>query len=1074
MAVNEVVGNIKSITKTDTEYVIKYETGETSKLFILNSHVFRYYMSPTGEFHEYPEPYNPDERAKINIKKTSDYNKKAFKASVLEEDHDFYKVSTHKIIIIYAKNTGTMVVHDKRTDKIVFQEIIPLSYGDSKITQVCKNNKDEYFFGGGMQNGRFSHKGEIIKIVNTNSWSDGGVTSPCPFYWSSYGYGILRNTWQPGTYDFGSKDNTETTHTGEYYDAFFFINLKPKDILNDYYELTGQPIFMPEFIFYEAHLNAFNRDYWVKVDAGTPRAIQFEDGNYYKIYKPNEMDNKVGILESLNGEKNNYQFSARAMIDRYKKYDMPLGWFIPNDGYGSGYGQTDSLDGDIANLKSFTEYAYDNGVQVALWTESKLEPSDPTHPKKGERDLSKEVGVANVVALKCDVAWIGSGYSFGLNAVEKATNVFKKSSKLCSRPVIIMVDGWAGTQRYSGIWSGDQSGGVWEYIRFHIPTYIGSGLSGQPIVGSDMDGIYGGKLKNVNVRDYQWKIFTPLQLNMDGWGDIPKYPFSFDSEATNINRAYLKLKSMLMPYNYTIGYEAIQGLPMVRAMLLEFPKETIAYTRDSQYQFMWGPNILVAPIYDPLETTAGNSLRHGIYLPDENQIWIDLFTGDKYQGGKIYNNFIAPLWKIPVFIKDGAVIPVTEPNNNVYEIKRDKRMFLIYPNGESNFTVYEDDGMSTGYLEGFYAQTKVSVVGPASNDYGNLYIHIEKSTGSYDIMTKEKSTILQIMASDNVKDLRLAINGSSIPIKRVNSDEEYKENVNVYFFNRDFIVNPYLTDMGRDALLQQFVLVKIKKIDVTINEIQLKINGYTNKSEIFGSASNLDISLDAPSNLAEVSDKITATSIPLQWNEVDNAFYYEIERDGYIFSNILGNAFQFDGFKYETEHKFRIRSVTSNSVSKWSSYVTVKTKEDPYKHTVKGVTVTCNLPCQPSQEICNLTDGDITTMWHTNWGKLGKANPEKGKIIRLNFDLQFINEIDKLEYISRDDAGNGTFLQVQYRTSTDGKIWTQFSGPIDWLQDNNTKTIKLNGIQFRYMELQVLATVGGFGSGKHVLFYKNI
>ena len=80
--------------------------------------------------------------------------------------------------------------------------------------------------------------------------------------------------------------------------------------------------------------------------------------------------------------KENYQFSARAVIDRYKKNDMPLGWFLPNDGYGAGYGQTDSLDGDVQNLKEFTEYAQANGVEVGLWTQSNLHPADPKILKK--------------------------------------------------------------------------------------------------------------------------------------------------------------------------------------------------------------------------------------------------------------------------------------------------------------------------------------------------------------------------------------------------------------------------------------------------------------------------------------------------------------------------------------------------------------------------------------------------------------------------------------------------------------------------------------------------------------------
>ena len=93
-----------------------------------------------------------------------------------------------------------------------------------------------------------------------------------------------------------------------------------------------------------------------------------------------------------------------------------------------------------------------------------------------------------------------------------------------ARPFIISLDGWAGTQRYAGIWSGDQTGGEWEYIRFHIPTYIGSGLSGQPNICSDMDGIFGGKNAAVNIRDFQWKTFTPMQLNMDAGAPTKSTP----------------------------------------------------------------------------------------------------------------------------------------------------------------------------------------------------------------------------------------------------------------------------------------------------------------------------------------------------------------------------------------------------------------------------------------------------------------------------------------------------------------------------------------------------------------------
>ena len=171
------------------------------------------------------------------------------------------------------------------------------------------------------------------------------------------------------------------------------------------------------------------------------------------------------------------------------------------------------------------------------------------------------------------------------------------------RPNIITLDGWAGTQRFGGIWTGDQYGGNWEYIRFHIPTYIGQSLSGNPNIGSDMDGIFGGD-PIISARDYQWKTFTPSMLDMDGWGTYRKSPMTHGDPYTGISRFYLKLKAQLMPYIYTSAASAANidtgngdaGLPMIRAMLLSDNSEYAAST-STQYQYMFGENFLVAPVY---------------------------------------------------------------------------------------------------------------------------------------------------------------------------------------------------------------------------------------------------------------------------------------------------------------------------------------------------------------------------------------------------------------------------------------------------------------------------------------------
>ena len=661
----------------------------------------------------------------------------------------------------------------------------------------------------------FSHKGKSIRIVNTNQWTDGGVASPTPFYWSTEGYGVMWYTFRPGLYDFGATDKgvVKLSHEENYLDVFFMVDEEPVALLNDFYQLTGNPVLLPKFGFYEGHLNAYNRDYWKEDEKG----ILFEDG---KKYKESQKDNG-GIKESLNGEKNNYQFSARAVIDRYNAADMPLGWILPNDGYGAGYGQTSTLDGNIQNLKELGDYARAKGVEIGLWTQSDLHPKEGIEPLL-QRDIVKEVRDAGVRVLKTDVAWVGAGYSFGLNGVADVGQIMPYYGNN-ARPFIISLDGWAGTQRYAGIWSGDQTGGEWEYIRFHIPTYIGSGLSGQPNITSDMDGIFGGKNVPVNVRDFQWKTFTPMQLNMDGWGANPKYPQALGEPATSINRWYLKMKSEFMPYTYSIAREAIDGKPMIRAMFLDYPNDYTLGTA-TRYQFLYGPYVLVAPIYQSTQADKeGNDVRNGIYLPEGS--WIDYFTGDLYQGGRILNNFEAPLWKLPLFVKQGAILPMITAHNNVGQMDKHLRVYELYPGGNTEFTEYDDDGVSEAYRSGQYATTRIrSVVEGA-----DLNVYVEPVQGSFAGMETHKRTYFRINVTAQPKKLTARVGGKKVKLTPVASLDELQQGTDVYYYEPSPELNRFATPGSEQARLHVIknpvVHVKLGETDVTQNGIQLEMKG---------------------------------------------------------------------------------------------------------------------------------------------------------------------------------------------------------------------------------------------------------
>ncbi|HBN47318.1 MAG TPA: alpha-xylosidase, partial [Prevotella sp.] len=631
------VTGIRRINATTAEVTLA--DGHTMTIDFYGPNIFRLFQDNSGGIIRDPQ-------AKPEAQILTNNPRREVGPLVVANEGDKVSVCTSDVRVDFSKKGALVSVTDLRRQQTVVSQALPTTFEHGQTTLTLSQKPDEWYYGGGVQNGRFSHRGQKIDIVNTNSWTDGGVCSPAPFYWSTGGYGLMCYTFQPGTYDFGKTDKglVAITHDTPWMDVFFMVDQHPTELLNDYYQLTGNPVLLPKFAFYEGHLNAYNRDYW-KETSDPSRGILFEDG---KRYTESQKDNG-GIKESLNGEKDNYQFSARAVIDRYNAADMPLGWVLPNDGYGAGYGQTSTLDGNIANLKSFGDYARSKGVEIGLWTQSNLHPIDSI-PALLQRDIVKEVRDAGVRVLKTDVAWVGAGYSFGLNGIADVAHIMPYYGS-DARPFIITLDGWAGTQRYAGVWTGDQNGGEWEYIRFHIPTYIGAGLSGMGNITSDMDGIFGGKNQLVNIRDFQWKAFTPMQLNMDGWGANEKYPQALGEPATSLNRAYLKLKSEWLPYTYTCAQQAVTGEPLIRAMFLDYPNR-YTHSAATKYQYMYGPSLLVAPIYQQTQADkAGNDVRNGIYLPEGQ--WIDYFTGDVYEGGRILNNYDAPLWKLPLFVKAG-------------------------------------------------------------------------------------------------------------------------------------------------------------------------------------------------------------------------------------------------------------------------------------------------------------------------------------------------------------------------------------------------------------------------------------
>ncbi len=1041
------ITGIRQLSSTTAEVLTK-DGGRITIDFYADG-IFRMFCDPNGGEIRDPEA-NPPAKILVNNPRGWDVY------TDISENSESVSISSSSTTVSFNKATGLFTI--SKNNKAIVSQTRPTEFTRSKYTMYLSENPDEFYYGGGVQNGRFSHRGEKIEIVNTNSWTDGGVASPAPFYWSTGGYGVMCHTFAPGLYDFGKTKDGEVvlTHDTNYLDMFFMTEGNDGEgdglaLLRQYYKLTGEPILLPKFGFYEGHLNAYNRDYWLENDGSDKRAVLFEDGKYYR---ESQKDNG-GIKESLNGEKDNYQFSARAVVDRYEAHDMPLGWVLPNDGYGAGYGQTETLDGNIANLKSFGDYARSKGVEIGLWTQSNL------HPVEGvsallQRDIVKEVRDAGVRVLKTDVAWVGDGYSFGLNGIADVAQIMPYYGNN-ARPFIITLDGWAGTQRYGAIWSGDQTGGKWEYIRFHIPTYIGAGLSGLGNITSDMDGIFGGAQKDVFIRDFEWKTFTPMQLNMDGWGSNPKYPQAMGEPAASINRSYLKWKSMLLPYSYTFAADAsFGGKPLMRAMFIDFPNE---YTRGPKtcYQFMYGPSFLVAPIYQATaEDEKGNDIRNGIYLPEGQ--WIDYFNGDTYEGGKILNNFDAPIWKLPVFVRPGAIIPMNLPNNNPSQIDESKMLVEIYPSTEeTSIFVYQDDGKTDAYKQREYSSFNIF---QQLSSKGSLTITIGRAPHNQ-FQTVGDYTFL---VNSTIRPRKVSVGKTKL--REVFSEKELMENENTYYYNEVPNLNRFATPGS------EFAEVKITKnpqiwvhttaIDVR-GGLSLVIDGveFNRPAQLVSKHGAINI----PTDFSVKDDDNTPYSLTPSWQKVENADYYEILYDGQVYSTIRDTHLTFGDLRPQTTHEFKVRAVNADGHSDWTN-LTATTKDNPLELAITGITGTVNGPVDIDHEVSRLFDfqtgGDI---WFDDMDKDG--NPYV-----LTMDLHCTTAVDNLQYLPREGGGNGTILECQIEVSSDGKNYTD-CGNYSWEPNDSTKIVRFEGNpEIRYIRMTINKSRGNYVAGREIFVFR--
>lgn len=286
------------------------------------------------------------------------------------------------------------------------------------------------------------------------------------------------------------------------------------------------------------------------------------------------------------------------------------------------------------------------------------------------------------------------------------------------RPYIINRAGFAGIQRYAQVWGGDNLTD-WRTVKFNIATILGMGLSGCANMGCDIGGFAGGAPEaELLLRWIQSGIFQPrFCLNSANDDNTVTQPWMYEENNDYIRAAYA-LRYRMLPYLYSLMYEANQdGMPAMRPLFLEFPDDPACYA-DENLTFMFGPAVLVANVVEK------DAKTRTIYLP-AGCTWYDMNDNLRaYAGGQTIEVPV-DLGSIPMFLRGSGIFVTSEDVKHIESDTLRHLDLLIAAETDTSFVLYDDDGHTEQYKQGNYSRTAITVTA------GDRTTVAFRKTGSY-------------------------------------------------------------------------------------------------------------------------------------------------------------------------------------------------------------------------------------------------------------------------------------------------------------------------------------------------------
>ena len=643
---------------------------------------------------------------------------------VVRETPDAITVRGGTLVATLRKRPLRLSVADTAGNEL-FAESLGAGHQGARVTEILARPAGAHYFGIGEEPFPLDRTGQILTMWNTDAGYHAGQPTPIyssiPFYVTvneGRAYGLFFDDSYKSEFDFGAKLRNNVGFTADGGELRFYVFPGPEvpAVLAEYTRLTGRTPLPPEWALGyqqsrwgyipDSELLRITHDFR---SYGIPCDVLYLDIDYMDGYRlftwsPQRFPDPARMLADLRREGMKVTTIVDVGIKVDSNYDV--------------YRQL-LASGNYVTWPDGSPYVGDVWPGKTIFPDFSLQATRTWWGDMDDRLWS--AGIAGIWddmnepanffgGTLPDVATFDHGRSshlayhnlYGLLEA-RATYEGWRRHRPDERPFIVTRAGFSGLQRYTSIWTGDNSAD-WEHLDLAVKMVLGLEISGVPFAGADIGGFAGAPDGELFNRFLEASTFFPFYRTHNEFSAPAREPWAFGPVYTNANREMIRLRYRLLPQLYTAFYEhGRDGRPVTRPLVWEFQADSNVYRINDEFTF--GDHLLVAPV-----TRQGQDAR-AVYLPAGR--WYRYPFDSLYDGGRAYT-VSAPRvdpWArddsvfvrgVPMFVQAGAVIPMQAVLQYVGERRLDTLELHVWDGGSLTSELYEDAGQGFAYQRGEY------------------------------------------------------------------------------------------------------------------------------------------------------------------------------------------------------------------------------------------------------------------------------------------------------------------------------------------------------------------------------------